>query len=598
MTGRGAVWRDVLARSWRVDRRNTLIVLLLITGQVVAFALTGLALRAVVLGAIGNVRWELIGGSAVAAAGLGLAWVGQYVIVMLRGDLADQVGYLQIDPLVQQVTAELDGLEHLERPDFLRRLSLLAGKGQVLADAAFGLLLVGALAGQIAVILAVLAFVSPVFLIMGLCVIPGAFLGRAGIGRIRRASLAAAESGRLERQLHDITTQASAGKEIRVTGAAGALIGLTEREWDRATAIAARGRMASARLTALGSLIFFAGYAGALAYAVLLVHDGQRSVADLVLVVTLAGQLRAGFNQAVWQIGQLQAGLALAEPYLWLLDYAARHRPTGAQPPPSRLREGITLRGVTFAYPGSDQPVLGPLDVRLPAGAMVALVGEYGAGKTTLVKLLCKFYPPDTGTIEVDGVALDKMDTAAWRAATTAAFQDFGRYQATLRHSVGIGDLPARNDDGRVTEALHQAQAGSMLAGLPAGIGTQLGDLFEGGVQLSEGQWQKVALARACMRRQPLLVVLDEPTASLDPPSEHAIFSRHARLAAELGASHGTITVVVSHRFSTVRMADLILVLRDGRVAEQGSHGELMAAGGTYAELYGMQQAAYQRSGE
>jgi ATP-binding cassette, subfamily B, bacterial len=587
-----AVWRDVLARAWRLDKAMTLTLYLLIAGQVAAFALIGLGPRAAVLGVIGNSRSLLIAAAVSIAVGLGLISVGQYAIVMIRGDLADRVGYLQIDPLVQRVSAELDGLEHLERPEYGHRHSLLDGKGQLLADTAFGLLELGAMIGQVAVILLLLALVHPALAILGLSVVPGAILGRVGTRRIRRTTLDAAEAGRLEQGLHDITTRAAAGKEIRVYGAAEALIGLADQAWRRATSIQVSGRIGAAWFTATGSGIFIAGYSGTIALTAWLVQQGRVSIASLVLVVALAGQLRASFNQALGKFGQVQAGLALAESYLWLLRYAARQAATGTQPAPSRLQDGITLQDVSFRYPGSGQPVLGPISVHLPAGGMVALVGECGSGKTTLVKLLCKFYSPDGGRIVVDGMDLDEIETTAWRGASTAAFQDFERYQTTLRHAVGIGDLAAIRDD-LVLAALHQVEADPMLRVLPNGIHTQLGNLFDEGVELSEGQWQKVALARACMRRQPILVLLDEPTASLDAQSEHAIFARHAMLARELAARYGTITVIVSHRFSTVRMADLILVLKHGCLLEQGDHDELMAQRGTYAELYDMQQTAY-----
>jgi ABC-type multidrug transport system fused ATPase/permease subunit len=220
---------------------------------------------------------------------------------------------------------------------------------------------------------------------------------------------------------------------------------------------------------------------------------------------------------------------------------------------------------------------------------VVAVVGEYGSGKTTLVKLLCKFYRPLAGTITVDGTDLAAIDTGAWRSGLSVAFQDFGRYQTTIRETVLLGGLGSPD---RVAEAVRAADADGLVAGLADGLDTEVGGEF-GGVELSEGQWQKTALARACMRAVPVLFVLDEPTASLDAPSEHAIFSRYMARARSIGGAAGAITIVVSHRFSTVSDADLILVMHAGRLAEAGSHADLLAAGGRYAELYRIQATAY-----
>jgi ATP-binding cassette, subfamily B, bacterial len=593
-----AIWRDVLVRSWRLEKRATVVVCLLIAGQVTGIAVTGVALRTVVAGVTPNRGSQLLVASLVAAAGLGLGWFGGYSLLMLRTDLSDRIGFLQIDPEVQRLTAGLDGLGHLERADFMDRLSLLAGKGQVLVDAGWGVVESAALAGQILIILILLATVQPVLAALILFAVPGTLLGGAGDRRVRDATLAAAQPSRMEKHLHEVTTRAAAGKEIRVTGAAPALLAKAAGAWSQATAIQARARLQAAALTAAGSAVFILGYAAALAYVTVLVHDHQRNVADLVLVAVLAGQLQGTFGMVMGKRSQIQAGLALAEPYAWLRAHARQEGASMSRAPaPVPLRQGITLRQVTFGYPGSGRQVLGPVDVHLPAGAVVAVVGEYGSGKTTLIKLLCKFYQPASGRIEVDGIPLSSLDTASWRAATTAAFQDFGRYQVKLRHAVGFGDLPAAGDDQRLLAALGQAGADDLPRALAGGLDAQLGDQFDG-QDLSEGQWQKTALARACMRQGPLLVVLDEPTASLDAPSEHAIFQRHAELARRYAERLGTITVVVSHRFSTVRMADLIIVLDQGRIIEQGSHPDLMRSGGTYAQLYRLQAEAYQLTGE
>jgi ATP-binding cassette subfamily B protein len=244
---------------------------------------------------------------------------------------------------------------------------------------------------------------------------------------------------------------------------------------------------------------------------------------------------------------------------------------------------------VSFAYPGTDRLVLEDVSLLLPAGAVVAIVGENGAGKTTLVKLLGKLYEPKSGAIYVDGQPLARMRADEWRERLAGAFQDFFRFEFRVRHSVGLGDVPRLDDESAVTVAVARAGADDVVAGLPAGLETQLGPTWPGGVEVSFGQWQKLALARGFMRVEPLLLVLDEPTAALDAETEHALFERYA--AAARGG--GRITILVSHRFSTARMADLIVVLDGARVVEVGSHEALMARDALYAELYGIQAAAY-----
>jgi len=223
---------------------------------------------------------------------------------------------------------------------------------------------------------------------------------------------------------------------------------------------------------------------------------------------------------------------------------------------------------------------------------VVAIVGENGAGKTTLVKLLSKFYEPTAGRILVDDVDLAAMPTAEWRTRLAGAYQDFFRFELLARQSIGVGDLPRLDDEAAVLAATERAGADDVVTRLDAGLHTQLGRAWPEGVDISFGQWQKVALARGFMRDEPLLLVLDEPTAALDAETEHALFERYTA-AARRSASNGRIVVLVSHRFSTVRMADLIVVLDGARVAEVGSHDELMAAGGLYAELYAIQAAGY-----
>jgi ATP-binding cassette subfamily B protein len=310
----------------------------------------------------------------------------------------------------------------------------------------------------------------------------------------------------------------------------------------------------------------------------------------VLLALAAGARLSSYIGATVGEIGFLR-GIWLdgARRLAWLEDYAASLTASADLEAPARLAEGIRLEDVSFAYPGSDRRVLEGVDLTLPAGSVVALVGENGAGKTTLVKLLCKLYEPTQGRILADGVPLGRVRADEWRSRLAGAFQDFFRFELLARHSVGVGDLPRLDDTPAVTDAVGRAGADDVVAALPGGLETQLGPTWPGGVEVSFGQWQKLALARGFMREQPLLLVLDEPTAALDAETEHALFERYAAAA----RARGRVTLLVSHRFSTVRMADLIVVLEGSRVREVGSHEELMARKGAYSELYAIQAAAY-----
>jgi ATP-binding cassette subfamily B protein len=253
---------------------------------------------------------------------------------------------------------------------------------------------------------------------------------------------------------------------------------------------------------------------------------------------------------------------------------------------PRPLREGIVLDHVSFAYPSGGTPVLEDISLTIRPGETVALVGENGSGKTTLVKLLCRLYDPTSGSICMDGVDLREMSTDALRREIGVIFQDYVHYQMTARENIWVGDVSTATNDGRVPAAARAAGADQVIEALPHGYDTLLGKWFEDGAELSIGQWQKIALARAFLR-DAQIVVLDEPTSAMDAAAEYEVFQRFRDLAG------GRTTILISHRFSTVRLADRIFVMQRGRIAESGSHEDLVRLGRIYARLFEMQAEAY-----
>jgi ATP-binding cassette subfamily B protein len=438
--------------------------------------------------------------------------------------------------------------------------------------------------------------VHPALVLLALFALPAVWTSAWRPGVERAVEERHASAARLAAHLFTTATTAPPGKEVRVTGIGPHLVEERRRAWERWYAPVSAARWTSAAWHALGWAIFGGAYVG----AIVLVSSVLRAPAgDVLLVLAAGGRLSAYVGAAVGEIGFLR-GIWLdgSRRLAWLEDYAASVVASADQPAPARLLEGVRLEGVSFAYPGTSRLVLDSVSLDLPAGSVVALVGENGAGKTTLVKLLCRLYEPTAGRILVDGAELGRVRPEEWRKQLAGAFQDFFRFELPARHAVGLGDVARLDDRAAVAVAVSRAGADDVVGRLPDGIETQLGPAWPGGVDVSFGQWQKLALARAFMRDEPLVQVLDEPTAALDAETEHALFERYAAAAREGfrpdgNGRAGRITILVSHRFSTVRMADLIVVLDGARVAEVGRHEELLARGGPYAELYRIQAAAY-----
>ena len=526
-----------------------------------------------------------MGGLAVAVT---LNWLLTVVQTRMTRRFRDKVT-IALEGHVARLQATIETVAHHERPDYLDRLSVLRNQIFVLDHMYLSVLSTLSWLVRLAITLTLLASISPVLLLLAVFAVPTVLSSSWRPTTERKVEESAAVHQRLTDHLFLTATTASAGKEVRVTGIGPWLVGARRAEWERWYAPVHRARAATAAWLALAWTVFGVGFVGAVWFVA--VHL-RGSSGDVLLIVMAGSRLSAYVASTVNEIGFLRGvWLFGAQRLAWLEDYAAALRAPGDTEAPTSLHEGIELRDVTFTYPGSDRPALDRVSLTLPPGAVVAVVGENGAGKSTLVKLLAKFYEPDSGQILVDGVPLRRIRTESWRAGMSGAFQDFHRFEFAAGTSVGLGDLTRLDDPAAVTAATDKAGAADVLRQLPQGLDTQLGPVWPGGVDVSFGQWQKLALARGFMRPAPLLLVLDEPTAALDAETEHDLFERYAASAAD--RAPGGITVLVSHRFSTVRMADLIVVLDGSSVAEVGSHEELIKRGGPYSELYAIQQRAY-----
>jgi ATP-binding cassette, subfamily B, bacterial len=591
---------EVLAGSWRMmatarrmDRRRAVVaVVLMLTGAAAA------PLMAYVLGRMTN---ALVAGDATAAAVNG-AVAATLAIAMLTCSHFAHIAYFELaemaeedfDVQLMEVSNGTVGIRHHEQPEQADAITVLRQEGRQFETAmdafmnGLGLIVAMVITGVL------LAQVNPYLLLLPLAALPPLIAGRVA-ERIRdRARTATAEPTRVALNLFHQSTSATVAGELRVFGLGQELLDRHERQWSKATAGLSRGHFLATLVHTVGQVVFALAYVSAVLLVVRDAIAGRGGVGDVVLVIVLAVQVN---QQVTLAVTLLQTMQRMASAY----QRMARLRREVAEPVldsarqdlPERLHEGITLRDVSFSYPGTERQALRDVNLTLPAGARVAIVGENGAGKTTLVKLLCGFYPTTTGQVLLDDVDLATVSPQQWRERISAGFQDFARYEFDVRRTVGLGDLPHMESEERVRDALDRAQATPVLDRLPDGLDTQLGRSYTDGAELSGGQWQRLALGRAMMRGEPLLLVLDEPASALDPAAEHALFERFADQAGRVARASGAITLFVSHRFSTVRMADLIIVLDGGRVVEVGDHATLVAAGGLYSELFELQVRAY-----
>jgi ATP-binding cassette subfamily B protein len=479
-------------------------------------------------------------------------------------------------------------LAHFEDPVFYDKLE--RARRQT-ASRTWMLAVLGGMAQQfltlITLIAAVVSF-SPWFLLLLVAAIIPSFLGETRYALLAYSLLHRWTPERRQLDyLRVLGASDESAKEVKIFG-----LGhfLTERSSRLFEQFYAANRALAIRRSATGaalSLLPTAGYYAA--YTLILVRTiaGKLTVGDMVFLAAAFGRTRAIIEGLFSNLNMVaEQALYVKDLFDFLAVEPAVVSPSNALPAPRPIRTGFEFRNVSFSYSASEKRVLSGVSFRLEAGERLALVGENGAGKTTIVKLLARLYDPTEGQILLDGVDLREYGVEELRREIGVIFQDYMQYDMLVRENIGLGRVEEMADEARIATAARKSLAASVIEELPGGYGQMLGRRFKEGVELSTGQWQKIALARAYMRDAQLLI-LDEPTASLDARAEYEVFQRFTDLTL------GKTAVLISHRFSTVRMADRILVVENGRIHEQGTHHQLVAMHGRYAELFELQAAGY-----
>jgi ATP-binding cassette subfamily B protein len=492
-----------------------------------------------------------------------------------------------ISTKIMEHASHLD-LTSFEDPAFYDRMerARVQGTDRIVLIQATGLL-IQQLVTTVSLAAGILFFSPWILIALVACVVP-AFLGETHFAFMGYSlNFRQTPAKREMEYLRVLGGSKESAKELKLFGLAPFLVGryakLSNELHEQTVGLAKRKLMVGGLLSLLGTL----GYYGSYAFVIYETVVGALTIGSLYFLTgAIAG---ASTNiQALFATFSTIADQALF--VTDLLDFFAM-KPTvsskpNALPMPRPILEGFEFRNVSFTYPGHTRLVLSDVSFHLKRGERLALVGENGQGKTTIVKLLTRLYDPTAGQILLDGVDLREYDLEDLWRETGVIFQDFMRYDMTAAENIAIGKIEDRENTFRVRAAAQKSLAEGVIRKLPKSYDQILGRRFEGGVDLSGGEWQKMALARAYLRDAQLLI-LDEPTAALDAKSEHEVFQRFAEL------THGKMALLISHRFSTVKMADRILVLEQGQIAEQGDHEELLLRGGRYAEMFELQAASY-----
>lgn len=508
------------------------------------------------------------------------------LVTLTDGLIGDLYSNASSEKIIRK-TNELT-LEQLEDPDFYDKLERARqqtnGRVNLMSDA---LGQVQALISIVSLIAALIYFEPWLIVLLILSIIPS-FINEAKYSS-HRYSLArswTAERRELD-YLRFVGANNTTAKEVK-------LFGLTDYIALRFKNLSHKyykiNKNLSIKQSIYGSLFNILGtisYYGAYVFIIIEVIAGVLTIGELTFLSGSFNRLRNNLQQFFSRFTRISESALYLRDYFDFLDIPLEQNTINPLALPEVIQEGFELKNVRFNYPGSDHPVLEGVNFKIKAGEKIAFVGENGVGKTTLIKLILRFYEPSSGEILLDGININKFSKEEYRARFGVIFQDFFKYEFRLRENIAVGDISQVDNDSMIVDAAERSLASQVIAEMTDGIDQQLGRRFAKGQELSGGQWQKVALARAYMKNADIMV-LDEPTSALDAQAEYDVFERF------IGLTKGKTSIIISHRFSTVRMADRILVLKDGKILEIGTHEELMENPQTYSRLFNLQAAGYQ----
>lgn len=583
--------RNSLALSLRISPVISWLIMALAPMTAASTLLLAFAQRHVVDAVVDHQASALLVGTLVAATSFAAFGSLSRVLQNLQVYLGRETGHELSRELFHLVAAR-DSFETINDREYTADVERVRRGTFWLGNLGWAIAVTAVTAVAIAATVVLLAEIHPALLVVAVLVALPVVISPVTHTRARRAETEIALLLRQERALHEIVTETAGHKETRLYGATPELDRLARIQWREAHRIRLRARLVAAGWVTLGWTVFAVALGMGTILIGQLIDRGEADSGDFVLAVALAVGLRGQISTSLTEFTAASEGwtAALAMSRVRARTLAGTN-PETPGPKPATVTDGVDLRGVSFRYAGAERDVLREVTLRIPAGTVVAVVGSNGAGKSTLVDLILGILVPRHGTVDINGIPTHDLATVDGEPHSTGAFQDFLCPPVRVREAVGMGYLPFLDRPEIIEGPIRDAGAADFIEALPERADTVLGAI--GGPTLSHGQWQRLAIARAYVHPRPLVLALDEPTSALDPRAEHDLFEALARRSRQRADRAGTVTLLVSHRFSSAHVADLVIVLDGGRVAEFGSHSELMSQKGLYWGMVDKQRRAY-----